>query len=220
VFGREDANERQPLTPTFPLRNQNDRRQVAGTRGGITAVQLDTKLPGLPVALLADALAPAAAARSQIIGRMEAALERYEAGTPEALRPGFGSVEIDRELVPRLIGLQVGAGDSLGLGRGRALSACTNLLPTFAVYQASHGLFKPTPPKKTWQGINLLDIEAKTGGRLIVADSGEVFVYAPTRRRYDHAVEAVVEVEGRSIREGDTYRVKVGGVCFFWGGGG
>jgi hypothetical protein len=65
----------------------------------------------------------------------------------------------------------------------------------------------PTPP--TPKGANLLDIEAKTGAKLIVADSGEVFIYAPTRRQYDHAAEAVMEVEGRSISEGTTYRVKV-----------
>jgi hypothetical protein len=57
--------------------------------------------------------------------------------------------------------------------------------------------------------VNLLDIEAKTGARLIVTDSGDVFIYAPTQRQYDHAVGAVLEVEGRSIREGDTYRVRV-----------
>ncbi|GBF93759.1 polyribonucleotide nucleotidyltransferase mitochondrial [Raphidocelis subcapitata] len=138
--------------------------KVAGTRSGITALQLDTKLPGLPVQLLADALAPASEARAKIIAVMEAALEASDARMQKALSPQHGSVEIDRELVPRLIGLQ---------------------------------------------GVNLLDIEAKTGARLIVADSGDVFIYAPTRRQYDHAVGAVLEVEGRSIREGDTYRVRV-----------
>lgn len=52
--------------------------QVAGTRGGVTALQLDTKLPGLPLPLLIDALAPAAAARAQIISCLEAALAAHE----------------------------------------------------------------------------------------------------------------------------------------------
>lgn len=37
--------------------------KVAGTRAGVTALQLDTKLPGLPLKWLVDALAPARAAR-------------------------------------------------------------------------------------------------------------------------------------------------------------
>jgi hypothetical protein len=81
--------------------------KVAGTQSGITALQLDTKLPGLPVALLADALQPAAAARRKILATMAAALTAYEQLLPEGLQPRFGSVEIDKELVPRLIGLQV-----------------------------------------------------------------------------------------------------------------
>lgn len=81
--------------------------QVAGTRSGVTALQLDTKLPGLPVQLLVDALVPASEARAKIIAVMEAALEANEARMPKASGPQFGSVEIDRELVPRLIGLQV-----------------------------------------------------------------------------------------------------------------
>lgn len=70
-------------------------------------MQLDTKLPGLPVNLLIDALAPAAAARSEIISVLEEALEFRDQRAPEAIKPQFGSVEIDKELVPRLVGLQV-----------------------------------------------------------------------------------------------------------------
>jgi hypothetical protein len=78
------------------------------------------KLPGLPVSTLCSALAPAAAARAQILERMEAALAAYEAQLPPSQRPQSGSVEIDKELVPRLIGLQVGSGRAEG-ARGRVL---------------------------------------------------------------------------------------------------
>lgn len=52
--------------------------QVAGTQGGITAVQLDTKLPGVDLHILEAALRPAAAARRKILAAMEAAVKVYE----------------------------------------------------------------------------------------------------------------------------------------------
>lgn len=52
--------------------------QVAGTSRGITAVQLDTKLPGVDLHLLTAALAPAAAARQHILTAMEAAVKACE----------------------------------------------------------------------------------------------------------------------------------------------
>ena len=115
--------------------------KVAGTRAGVTALHLDTKLPGLPVEVLADALAPAAAARAEILDALEAALAAHDARLPEGARPRCGGVAIDRELVPRLIGLQVGvlvlfvvAGVELGKrGENKAaasLSVCMYCVPT------------------------------------------------------------------------------------------
>lgn len=63
------------------------------------------------------------------------------------------------------------------------------------------------------QGCNLLEIESQTGGRLMVSDTGEVDVYAPTRQQYDHVVLAIQEVEGKSIQAGEVYRVKVRLYC-------
>jgi hypothetical protein len=54
--------------------------------------------------------------------------------------------------------------------------------------------------------VNLTAIEEATGGRLVVEDTGLVHVYAPTEAQYDHAVMAVQEVEGRSIKKGEVYR--------------
>ncbi len=88
--------------------------QVAGTRQGITAIQLDTKLPGLDVELLVAALTPAAAARHKLLDAMEAALATAEAAADDRARPQHGSIEINKELLPRLIGVQVGAACCLG----------------------------------------------------------------------------------------------------------
>jgi hypothetical protein len=52
--------------------------QIAGTKIGLTAVQLDTKLPGVDLHLLEAALKPAAAARHTILTAMDSALKTYE----------------------------------------------------------------------------------------------------------------------------------------------
>ncbi|KAF6254394.1 hypothetical protein COO60DRAFT_322563 [Scenedesmus sp. NREL 46B-D3] len=80
--------------------------KVAGTAQGITAVQLDTKLPGVDLSLLAAALEPAAAARQQLLQAMTAAAAGYEAGLRPEQAPQRGGLEIMKELVPRLIGPQ------------------------------------------------------------------------------------------------------------------
>lgn len=48
--------------------------KVAGTRAGITAIQLDIKLDGIPLAVLREALAGAKVARAKILDTIEAAL--------------------------------------------------------------------------------------------------------------------------------------------------
>jgi hypothetical protein len=88
--------------------------KVAGTAAGITALQLDTKLPGLPLALVTAALGPAAGARRQVLGVMEGAWAAWEVAIPGALRARHGTTTINRELVPRLVGLQVRASWPLG----------------------------------------------------------------------------------------------------------
>lgn len=53
--------------------------KIAGTRAGITAMQMDTKLEGVPLAILAEALAGAKAARLEILGVMEKEIARPRA---------------------------------------------------------------------------------------------------------------------------------------------
>lgn len=59
-------------------------------------------------------------------------------------------------------------------------------------------------------GSRLEEIEEATGGRIIVNDTGEVEVYAPTARQYSAAISAVKEVEGANVKEGQVYNVQVG----------
>jgi hypothetical protein len=79
--------------------------KVAGTRAGLTAVQLDMKVPGLSPRLLAEALQPARAAREQLMTMMEAAVSEHEAPADDVAV--FGSAEINKELL-------VGGGRGLG----------------------------------------------------------------------------------------------------------
>lgn len=71
--------------------------KVAGTHAGLTAVQLDMKVPGLSPGLLAEALQPARAAREQLMAMMEAAAEEHEAPADDVAV--FGSAEINKELL-------------------------------------------------------------------------------------------------------------------------
>jgi polyribonucleotide nucleotidyltransferase len=153
--------------------------KVAGTWSrGITALQLDTKLPGVPLPALERALhGPALSARREILTAMRRATKLARdrlsgvaggggnaAAAAARCKPRSSSVKIARELVPRLIGVS---------------------------------------------GCNLEAIEAATGGRLSVSESGDVSIYAPTGAQWDHAATSVLEVEGGGVVEGGVYRVKV-----------
>jgi polyribonucleotide nucleotidyltransferase len=91
--------------------------KVAGTAVGITAVQLDTKLPGVDLEVLVAALKPAARARVQLLREMEGAVECWERETAAEMRARHGVLTINKELVPRLVGLQV-TGVTRGWVRG------------------------------------------------------------------------------------------------------
>eukprot|EP00850_Spirogloea_muscicola_P016326 SM000131S26756 [mRNA] locus=s131:368504:374026:- [translate_table: standard] len=79
--------------------------KIAGTRGGITAVQLDLKLPGVPLAVVTASLAPAATARATILDAMEAELAGPRQARSATL-PKIGTMSIDRDFIGRLIGPQ------------------------------------------------------------------------------------------------------------------
>src|SRR5580693_5531085 len=77
--------------------------KVAGTKDGITALQMDIKITGVTFEILRDALAQAKIAREFILGEMGAVID-----TPRAelsrYAPGIASVQIDPEKIGLLIG--------------------------------------------------------------------------------------------------------------------
>ncbi|MBV9817350.1 MAG: polyribonucleotide nucleotidyltransferase [Solirubrobacterales bacterium] len=77
--------------------------KVAGTRDGITALQMDIKITGVTFAIMRDALAQAQVAREFILGAMTSVID---APRSELSRyaPGISSVQIDPEKIGLLIG--------------------------------------------------------------------------------------------------------------------
>ena len=81
--------------------------KIAGTRSGITGVQLDCKPAGIPLTILIEALSVAKRARAKVIDAMEAAIPaRARAPTwarfPRTRR--FHAMDIDVALIGKLIG--------------------------------------------------------------------------------------------------------------------
>ena len=77
--------------------------KVAGTRGGITSIQMDIKVEGLDLQIMKEALAQARDARLHILGEMEKALAQPR---PELSRyaPRIVTMQISSEKIGDLIG--------------------------------------------------------------------------------------------------------------------
>ena len=77
--------------------------KVAGTEKGITALQMDMKITGLPVNIISDAIKKARPARILILDKMKEAIEKpQESLSPHA--PRLLSFRIDPELIGTVIG--------------------------------------------------------------------------------------------------------------------
>jgi len=77
--------------------------KVAGTDKGITALQMDMKITGLPVSIISDAIKKARPARLHILEKMQAAIDKpQETLSPHA--PRLLSFRIDPELIGTVIG--------------------------------------------------------------------------------------------------------------------
>ncbi len=77
--------------------------KVAGTREGLTAVQMDLKVPGLSIGLIGEILEQSTPARMHILDKMEATIP---APRPElsAYAPRIIAMQIDREKIRDVIG--------------------------------------------------------------------------------------------------------------------
>lgn len=78
--------------------------KVAGTADGITALQMDMKITGLPVKIIAEAITKALPARLHILEKMTAVISEPNELSPSA--PRLLTIKID----PDLIGMVIGPG--------------------------------------------------------------------------------------------------------------
>src|SRR5579862_1526239 len=77
--------------------------KVAGTRQGITALQMDIKITGVTFEIMRDALTQARVAREFILGEMTAVIDTPRSELSK-YAPGISSVQIDPEKIGLLIG--------------------------------------------------------------------------------------------------------------------
>ncbi|MBD3321155.1 MAG: polyribonucleotide nucleotidyltransferase, partial [Chitinivibrionales bacterium] len=77
--------------------------KVAGTRDGITAIQMDIKIQGITAELMKEAMAKAKTARLKIIDTMENAIEKPRVELSQ-FAPRIATVTIDKDKIRDLIG--------------------------------------------------------------------------------------------------------------------
>jgi polyribonucleotide nucleotidyltransferase len=77
--------------------------KVAGTDSGITALQMDMKINGLPISVIADAIRQAKAARIHILEKMTAAIDQPRADL-SPFAPRLLTIKVDPEFIGMIIG--------------------------------------------------------------------------------------------------------------------
>ena len=104
--------------------------KVAGTSRGVTAIQLDVKLPGVPLEILAQGIKRARAAHTHVLETMNAAQDKpRESLKPTA--PRMGLIEVPRDERGRIIG----PGGVVMRGIQDATGAALRFLPDADVLQ-------------------------------------------------------------------------------------
>ncbi|TYZ65427.1 hypothetical protein PybrP1_011706 [[Pythium] brassicae (nom. inval.)] len=83
--------------------------KVAGTDAGITAIQLDVKLPGVPLKILCRGIHFAKNARTNILRKMNSAISEPRSELKNSLS-GVIAVSLEFEIPVRAIGAVIGAG--------------------------------------------------------------------------------------------------------------
>nr|CAB3447244.1 unnamed protein product [Digitaria exilis] len=154
--------------------------KIAGTRKGITAIQLDIKPAGIPLDIICESLEPARKARNQILDRMD-----QEISTARAINDGSA---------PRLGLLMYFLCSYHDLDMMKARTD-----PLFAAtLNFSHDSLRKLLFYRK-------HIEQETGARVSISD-GTVTIVAKTQPIMDKAIEKVEFLVGREIEVGRTYK--------------
>jgi len=131
--------------------------KVAGTRDGVTALQMDNKAGGITREILEQALSQAKSARMQILDAMEAAIPAPAELSPNA--PRIFMTTIDPEKIRDVIG----------------------------------------PGGKVIRGIT-----QKTGVKINVEDSGEIYIGGPTQEKVNEAL-SIIRGLTKDLEAGEVY---------------
>lgn len=131
--------------------------KVAGTRDGVTALQMDNKAGGITRSILEQALEQAKQGRLHILSKMEEAIS--EPSELSSLAPRIYTMTIDTDKIRDLIG----------------------------------------PGGKTIRGII-----QKTGAKINVEDSGEVYIATNSQEKLEEAVE-MVNALTKDVEAGEIY---------------
>ena len=131
--------------------------KVAGTRDGVTALQMDNKAGGITRSILEQALEQAKQGRLHILAKMEEAIS--EPSELSSLAPRIYTMTIDTDKIRDLIG----------------------------------------PGGKTIRGII-----QKTGAKINVEDSGEVYIATNSQEKLEEAVE-MVNALTKDVEAGEIY---------------
>lgn len=187
--------------------------KVAGTRNGITAVQLDTKLPGLQLELLCQAISVARQGHAQLLDVMQVALKEGQArraAQPGAAIPQHAVHHIAEDLVDVLVGP---GGSAVTTLRERTGTAIT-VRPTGEVQ-----IYAPSAPalELALQGVRALEGTDLEEGVVYLARVHEVLDYGAvvemaSGARHLLPISEVSHTKLRDIRdalfEGQVLKVK------------
>lgn len=183
--------------------------KVAGTRDGITALQMDIKITGVTGAVMAQALSQAKAGRLFVLGKMLEALPQARAAI-SAYAPHIHTIRIN----PQKIGELIGPGGKVIRGITEATGAKIDVEDDGRVNVAATD---EESAKKALKMIHDLVAEAELGktylGRVVrLADFGafvEIFPGTDGLLHISEIAEHRIQDVRKELKEGDQLLVKV-----------
>jgi len=183
--------------------------KVAGTDKGITALQMDMKITGLPVSIISDAIKKARPARIHILEKMQSAIDKpQESLSPHA--PRLLSFRID----PELIGTVIGPGGRTIKGITERTNTKIDIEDGGIVTIASHDGAAAEEAQKIIEGLTrkVHEGEIFTGVVTRIIPIGAFVEILPGKEGMVHISqlsEARVERVEDVVRQGDEVTVRV-----------
>ena len=188
--------------------------KIAGTRTGITALQLDTKLPGLPLAWLSEAVSMARQAHAKLLDLMEAEVLRSD-----------GEIQAAGGSLPQhKVRIRCGSIGSVQQGALRLTSHAQPFSHIAILVYMIRILDPPSPPARTQvlqigedvvealigeDGRGIAALQLRSRAAVSVKPDGEVQIYAPDAASMTAATLGVRAAEGTDLEAGVVYKARV-----------